>query len=406
MLEESGTSSAILKAVSAGRPRQVRLLIESGVRVSVVDDCIQGPLIRAVFIDNNRNQIKVVKLLLKYGAKVSQTDVVGRNALQWACIYGKDYLVSYLLAHRDVDLDLNQVDMNGCTALFHAASSGSAATVKRMVDALLKYSLSVDIPNFNGMTPLMQAMRGGHDVSASILIHQGNASTTVRDREFRSAYDWAEMRPKKVIQTTKQQSFLPTIPNKVSNMIAYREQNAVRQRRVGASDDDDEYDSLYGSDDSVSYVTFDDENQTIDGSAISKMHSSYKSIQYPSPEPATGDRNELFKSPSINNLDDNDETLNNKLQYKELRKLYDYLQHQLTDSFRPGYDILHKNAKETAAPHGKVEDDREMCNAECCNGNPVAGDRALVFSEESIQRVVQANRKNKKTDSKKDIRKF
>ncbi|XP_033120486.1 ankyrin repeat and SAM domain-containing protein 3-like [Anneissia japonica] len=390
MPEECGSGSAILKAISAGRPRQVRLLIEAGAKLSIVDECGQGALIRAVFIDNNRNQMKITKLLLKYGAVVSQSDIVDRNALHWACIYGKDRLVSYLLAHRDVDLDLNQADMNGCTALFHAASSGSAATVKMIVDSLLKYSLSVDVPNFNGMTPLMQAMYNGHDVVASILIHQGKASTTVRDREFRSAFDWAETRPKKVVQPKQKshQPFLPNIPSKVVNMITYRENHAIRQRRCGVSEGEDQLVASCGFDDSGFYPTSDNGSQAVsDGWLSSQDGSSYQSIQYPSPEPDIGNRNDMITSPSIHNVDDEKQ----KLQYVELRKLYKLLEHQLNDSFRSSYYNRPKVHTETTTLHCTKNEDGNMCQAECCEKSC-----GVAFSEERIQRIVQANRKLKK----------
>lgn len=89
---------------------------------------------------------------MKRGAVVSKADVVGRNALMWACLYGRDSDVALLIEYADVDLDFNHVDINGQTALFHAVSYGNAATVKLIVSALMKYGLSTDTPDNRGTT--------------------------------------------------------------------------------------------------------------------------------------------------------------------------------------------------------------------------------------------------------------
>jgi ankyrin repeat protein len=47
-------------------------------------------LTRAVFIENEGNRTKILKMLLRKSAIVSKADIVGRNALIWACIYGRD----------------------------------------------------------------------------------------------------------------------------------------------------------------------------------------------------------------------------------------------------------------------------------------------------------------------------
>ena len=169
-------SGVLLKAVSAGRPRQVRLLLDSGITMETKDECGQTPLIRSVFIEHPRNRFRVMKLLLKYGAKVSDSDIVGRNALSWACLYALHKEVKLLLDESDVNLNLNQQDINGQTSLFHAATSGSASVVKLIVDALKRYDMSIELSNRKGYTPLMQAIKLGHDVCATILIYQGQAT--------------------------------------------------------------------------------------------------------------------------------------------------------------------------------------------------------------------------------------
>ncbi|XP_064609575.1 LOW QUALITY PROTEIN: protein TANC1-like [Liolophura sinensis] len=187
-------SRALLKAVSAGRPRQVRLLLDSGVDPNDTDDLGQTPVISSHLYRTSKNREKIVRMLLKRGGVVSQADVVGRSALLWACLYGREAEVSLLLEYADLDLDLNRSDINGQTALFHAASSGNAASVKLMVGAMMKYELSVDVPDHCGITPLMQTVRLGYDICSSILIHHGKARTGLRAKypeDFIKAEMWA-----------------------------------------------------------------------------------------------------------------------------------------------------------------------------------------------------------------------
>lgn len=185
---------ALLKAVSAARCRQVRLLLDSGSSVNEADDCGQTALIRTIFVENESSRIKILKLLLKRNAVVSKADIAGRNALTWACIYGRDIDVELLLENADLELDLNYVDLNGHTPLYHAVSSGNASTVKHMVDALRKYDLSVDVPDYSGYSPLMVAARLGYDVCASILIQNGNAKVGLGlkyPKDFIGVEKWA-----------------------------------------------------------------------------------------------------------------------------------------------------------------------------------------------------------------------
>ncbi|KAH3871792.1 hypothetical protein DPMN_035006 [Dreissena polymorpha] len=210
--------NALLKAVSAGRSRQVRLLLELGSSIEEQDDCGQTPLIKATFIENARSRDKIIRTLLKRGAVVSKVDVVGRNALMWACSCGSDSDVSLLLEYADIDLDYNRVDINGQTALFHAVSSGNAATVKLMVSVLTKYGLSVDTADYSSTTPLMQAQRRGYDICQSILIYEGSANIGLSETNYeiskRDKWAVSSLRDRskvKIAQTKQKLSQFPPI---------------------------------------------------------------------------------------------------------------------------------------------------------------------------------------------------
>jgi hypothetical protein len=226
-------SQALLKAISAGRSRQVRLLLDSGCSADDADECGQTTLTRAVFIENEGNRTKILKMLLRKSAIVSKADIVGRNALIWACIYGRDKEVNLLLENVDIDLDLNSADVNGHTALYHAVSSGNAATVKIIVESLNRYDLSVDVPDYEGHSPLMLAVRLGYDVCASILVHSGKAKVGIGmkyPKDFVSAKKWAihSLRDRERV-LHKHTKFPPILKPDAQNKIKYKENRASRR---------------------------------------------------------------------------------------------------------------------------------------------------------------------------------
>ncbi|XP_022080260.1 neurogenic locus notch homolog protein 4-like [Acanthaster planci] len=235
---------ALVRAISAGRPRQVGMMLEAGANPDERDECGKTPLIHAVFVDDPKSRHKIVKTLLNKGAAVSTADATGRNALSWACMQGKDREVDLLLQYSDPNLDLNHNDVSGRTALFHAATSGSAASVKLMVDSLIERGMSVDVADFNGVTPLMQTLSLGFDVCATILVKQGKASTTVADSNFLSAFDWAKPSHGSPVPHTH----LPAITESPGNVTEWRRGSGLC--RMCTSITETEFDSCYGSESS------------------------------------------------------------------------------------------------------------------------------------------------------------
>ncbi|XP_071499557.1 uncharacterized protein [Diadema antillarum] len=396
---------ALLRAVSSGRPRQVRLLLESGIGVHHTDACGQTPLIRAMFIENSRHRHKIVRLLLRRGALVSHQDYVGRSSLAWACLRGLDDVFEQLMKHGDGELDLNDTDMNDCTPLFHAATSGSAAMVKLLVEYLQKYGLSIDVPNKDGITPLMQAIRLGNDVCASILLNQGKASVTVRDKNHRSALDWAEA-------TTRQgqirTNFLPQI--KQSNRKSQSGRRPARLYAYCGSDSD--------SDDIFSVGSVDRRNVDLDGgegsefsdvkstcsSSYSSQTSGSSSSCDSSPEvfrrvfrgfPTTGEgRPEVLSSARQEHCDQSSQPVSNSpsapgqdqiKEYNDLPEIFRLFSGQLTDTFRRGV-----TRQQNSLPEHPSSPEHTDCQMECCV--PQGG---VKLSDEALQRMVLANIKAK-----------
>ena len=338
-------AKTLLKAVTTGRTRQVRLLLDLGASTENTDECGQTPLIRAVFVASDRNRDKIIKMLLKKGSVVSKADVVGRNALSWACMYGRDKDVATLLEYADVDIDLNKSDINGQTALFHAVSSGNAATVKMLVNALQKYGLSVDIPDSSGVSPLMHANRLGYDICASILIHEGNAKVGLShnnsDKSSR-VEKWAITSLRERSRAKKSQ--FPPIANRVEDTLLKSRIGRRRQPRKVSPDVNVDSDSSVDEEyvESLLLRNQSNFNENASPRANAKVRNCLQNIA-PSKIPPS-----ILRSPVLSSLcnvsSDNDSEVDSVASTitdgrtvratLDLPSMYEFYQEQITSSFR------------------------------------------------------------------------
>ena len=392
---------ALFRAVTAGRPRQVRLLLESGVGVNYTDSCGETPLIKAIFIQNPRSRMKIIRLLLRRRAFIAHQDYIGRSSLSWACQRGIDDVVEQLLKKGEGDIDLNETDMNDCTPLYHSATSGNAACVKLLVDALRRYNLSVDIPNEDGITPLMQAIRLGNDVCASVLLNQGKASATIRDNTRRSAVDWAEEMAKKGNFRT---NFLPLIVSLSGAELPGSGKSGRGRYLAGTSGDESDSDSEMRSTmgefgDATSEMSCSNSSyysSESSGSALSSCDSSPETSRRLNCKSLLTVKSFSSASRPISREDDesvfyhvcNDPSPKQSNSLK-LPKLFLLKSYQLCDTFRPG--AMQKSPR---PPSTIQEAEHDNCQLECCV--PKGG---VLVPEEKLQRVVLANRKAREAHS-------
>ena len=151
----SGRPRILLEAVSQGRLRQVRLLLDAGVNVNCKDlDNGQTALITAMFLDNSKLRRRTAKMLMNYGAKVKVLDKFGRSALSWACLLGREDMVKLFFSHPEVDLALESIDSEGNTNLMLASMSGNVNIVKTISKVFRRNRLDVNRVNNRGKSAL------------------------------------------------------------------------------------------------------------------------------------------------------------------------------------------------------------------------------------------------------------
>ena len=187
--------AALTKAVQNERFRQARILLNMKIDVNMKNSRTRTALMELCFLDEETKAASLAKLLLAYGAKVGIKDGSGKTALSYACMFGREQLVS-LMVEEGYDFNLNEEDKDGNTALHYAASSGNFVVLNLMIKALKRFRLSVDKANKKGETPLMCASKSGHYFCKTILISEGKASEQARDYlHFKTADEWSQTRP-------------------------------------------------------------------------------------------------------------------------------------------------------------------------------------------------------------------
>ena len=182
--------SAVSQAIRNKRWRQARLLIEAGSDINRrCQTDKRTALMEVCFLDDEDKSFGLAKMLLENGAELGFQDAQGLNALSYACILKRKKLVPLFLQF--VDYNLNAVDRDANTALFHAITVGDLSIVKMLVQKLKHYDLSVDTQNHKGETPLIHALKIGNIQCADFLIQEGKASLEICDFEqFKTAAQW------------------------------------------------------------------------------------------------------------------------------------------------------------------------------------------------------------------------
>ncbi|PAA66158.1 hypothetical protein BOX15_Mlig008005g2 [Macrostomum lignano] len=184
--------TALHQAVLDCRPDQVRLLVER-CDASVDSQEVFGrtPLMLCCLLDCQPVAMAIARALLKAGPDLELKDNLGRTALGYACIYGREALVLHMA--RTQVLDPTEPDNDGCTPLHHAAVQGNPRITCVLVDLALENRSTVDCRNRLGLTPLMLACQSGNCRAGLYLLLNGCASAYLRDNScFLSALDWLE----------------------------------------------------------------------------------------------------------------------------------------------------------------------------------------------------------------------
>ncbi|PSN36088.1 hypothetical protein C0J52_20527 [Blattella germanica] len=167
MNTQGNIMSTLQQAIREGRNRDVQLLIQEGLKQRETfvqcydgapsDVLVGSPLHDAVFA----NQLKTVKLLIMWGAKIDYIDPnTKETAIHWAARYGHLEVLKFFLY-------MNQGSMlikDGTPSENLPIHTASYFGYKYIVEWLVSIGVAVDAVNKSGQTPLLIAVKGDGDI--------------------------------------------------------------------------------------------------------------------------------------------------------------------------------------------------------------------------------------------------
>ncbi|KAK5062754.1 hypothetical protein LTR84_004829 [Exophiala bonariae] len=182
-LDASRDRSALAVAIQGGFTRACKVLLDAG----NADPNYSGlrslpPLLLAAAHDHEEI---LTRLLHHSDIDVNQTDHSGRTALMQTCLSGSDQCLKELL--RDGRSNINSVDSDGRNALIHACMTGNALAVQHLIRKPL---LDLHLCDKSGRNAMSHAAQRTTIPVARRLFH-AQVSIAQKDVKGRNAISWA-----------------------------------------------------------------------------------------------------------------------------------------------------------------------------------------------------------------------
>jgi uncharacterized protein len=175
-------SSPLAEAARVANLNLVKMLLDAGADPNRANEDGETPIMLAARTGN----VKAAELLVGHGANVNASENFRhQTALMWAAAEIKPEMVAFLISKgADVNARAEANDWpnqmtseprvqyrptGGLTPLLYASRAGC----RGCIEALLKGGADIDLPNPDGMTPLMMAIDNSHYEVARYLLDQG-----------------------------------------------------------------------------------------------------------------------------------------------------------------------------------------------------------------------------------------
>jgi len=175
-------SSPLAEAVRVANVSIAALLLDAGANANRANEDGETPVMLAA----STGAVKVAELLVRHGANVNAREQFrNQSALMWAAAESHPDMVAFLISKgAAVNVRATANDWpnqmtneprvqyrptGGLTPLLYAARAGC----RGCIEALLKGGADIDLPNPDGMTPLMMAIDNSHFEVARYLLDSG-----------------------------------------------------------------------------------------------------------------------------------------------------------------------------------------------------------------------------------------
>ncbi|WP_293908055.1 ankyrin repeat domain-containing protein [Sphingobacterium sp. UBA5670] len=155
--KDANKRSLLLIATKNGNIEMAKLLVKYGADVNLQADNMDSPFLYA----GASGQTELVKLFLDHGARFDLFNRYNGTALIPACERGHVETVKLLANTKNFPLD--HVNRLGWTALMEAIVLGDGSKKYQEIVRILKDAgAKLDIPDFNGTSPLQHAQQRGY----------------------------------------------------------------------------------------------------------------------------------------------------------------------------------------------------------------------------------------------------
>ena len=145
---------------AVGDPETLRLIIEHGGNVNMIDGNGASPLLLAIA----HGRPESAQLLIDAGCKINLYHSDGRQPLHHAAIYGELETLNYLF---EKGIEANVLTEHGSSALLLASIEGHANIVK----SLIEHGANVNLVYYDAVTALsVAASNRKHDVMLELLV--------------------------------------------------------------------------------------------------------------------------------------------------------------------------------------------------------------------------------------------
>lgn len=159
--------TALMNAVNNNDSSKVKDLIAQGVNINEADASGDSPLIMAAY----KGYTEIVRLLLEAGADVTVVDPGMKATALHAAAYAGRTEAAKLLIEYGIDID-KQGPNNGYTALHDAVWQNNIDTARVIIDG----GANLNIKSHSGQTPLEFAQSRNHrEIAAMIQQKMGGA---------------------------------------------------------------------------------------------------------------------------------------------------------------------------------------------------------------------------------------
>ena len=184
--------SKVLNAIQHGQLKQLQMYLRHGYDLNVVTKDGRNGLFYALDIVDARRRRRMIRFCLDQGIDpLHREEINGYTALHEAIARQQVDSVQLLLANAGGEIDWRAFDKRGRTLLHQTIELNNQAILEELITVMNHYGVSVDLPDQNGLTPYLLAMKLHLRDIAQVLVEKGHASRQQCDlTTHRSVDDW------------------------------------------------------------------------------------------------------------------------------------------------------------------------------------------------------------------------